>query len=89
MEVNGISYGLRWNAWEWMSLMFISKNVSITMHNLAVPESSDGPYWDIILETVELRTCAANLTFIIEYGVNFIWSYVNFGRICNPIDLSS
>ena len=90
MEVNGIGDGLHWNSWGWMSLMFIiSKIVSISMQNLAVPEASGGSYWASILETVELRTCAAYLTFIIEYVVNFIWSNVNFGKICNPIDLSS
>ena len=70
-------------------MFIILRNKSISMQNLAAPEVSGIPYWGSILETVELTTFAANLTFIIEYGVNFIWSYVNFGRIWNPIDLPS
>ena len=61
-----------------MSLIFIiSKNVSISAHNLTVPEASGDPYWDRILETIELKTCAANLTFTAEYGVSFPHVLVN------------
>ena len=63
--------------------------MSISMQTLAVPDASGSPYWDNILENLQLKTCAANLTFIIEYGINFVWSHVNFGRISNPVDVSS
>ena len=78
MEVNNINDGLRWNSWEWVFI--ILKNISIRMQNLAVPDASGSPYWYNILEKLQLKTCATNLTFIVEYGVTFVWSFVNLSR---------
>ena len=79
---NGRSDGLSSNLWEFMSLIFImSKNISIKEQNFAVPAASGGPYFNKTLLTVELSTCAASLTFIMEYGVSLICSMHNFGSI--------
>ena len=31
------------------------------MQTLAVPDASGSPYWDNILQNLQLKTCAANL----------------------------
>ena len=65
-----------------MSLIFIiSKKISIKEQNFAVPAASDGPYFNITLLTVELSTCAASLTFIMDYGVSLICPMHTFGII--------
>ena len=79
---NGRSDGLSSNLWECMSLIFIiSKNISIKEQNFAVPAASGGPYFNKTLLTMELSTCAASLTFIMEYGVSLICSMHNFGSM--------
>ena len=50
----------------------IPKKLSINKQNFAVPAASGGSYDVSVLLTVELNTWAANFTFVIEYGVNFI-----------------
>ena len=79
---NGRSDDLSSNLWEFMSPIFIiSKNISIKEQNFAVPAASGGPYFNKTLLTVELSTCAASLTFIMEYGVSLICSMHNAGSI--------
>ena len=48
------------------------KGTIINKQNFAVPAASGGLYDVNVLLTVELNTWAANFTFMIEYGVNFI-----------------
>ena len=67
----------------------LSNKLSINKQNFAVSVASGGPYDVNILLTAELNTWAANFTFMIEYGVNFICSYDSFGNICNPHSWSS
>ena len=57
--------------WEFMSLItIISKIISIKKQNFGVPAASGGPYFNGTLLTVERSSCAASLTFIMEYGVS-------------------
>ena len=65
----------------WFSFEFMWPNVTyvhyiketiINKQNFAVPAALGGPYDVIFILTVELNTWAANFTFKIEYGVNFI-----------------
>ena len=49
--------------------------------NFAGLVASGGRYFNKTLLTVELSTCAASLTFIVEYGVSLICSMINFGSI--------
>ena len=89
-ELNGVNAGFRLNQCSSMfSTFMISKNISISKQNWAVPVASGVPYVDRTLLTNNLDICAASLTFIIEYGVNSICSYVIFARICKPYSLSS
>ena len=89
-DVKGARDGFRLYSCDLQSLKFkISKNVSIKEQNFAVSCDSGAPYVDNMLLTEELNTWAANLTFIEEYGVNFICSYERCGSKCNPHYLSS
>ena len=66
-----------------LRMFIISKKPSINKQNFAVPAASGGQYDVNVLLTVELNTWAANFTFMIEYGINFICSYDSFAKICN------
>ena len=85
---------------EWFSFEFIwlndtcvhyIKETIINKQNFAVPAASGGLYDVNVLLTVELNTWAANFTFMIEYGLNFIceseviqinWNLVATGVYC-------
>ena len=67
-----------------LRMFIISKKLSISKQNVAVPAALGGPYEVNVLLTVELNTWTANFTFMIQYGVNFTCSYDSFGKICNP-----
>lgn len=53
--------------------MFVmSKNLSIKSQYLEVSDASNDPYADMTLDTVPLKTCTANLIFVLEYDVNLM-----------------
>ena len=56
-------------------IFMISKILSLKKQNLAVEAATGGSYDANILLTVEPKTLA---------GVNYIFSYSRFGKICNP-----
>ena len=58
-----------------LHLFIISKKISINEQNKA----SGVPYDVNVLLTGKLNTWGANFTFMIEYGVNFIYSFDIFG----------
>lgn len=61
-----------WTLWDLVLRIFVlSKNMSIDKQSLLVPADLDGKN----LLTERFNTCAANSTFITEYGVN--WSVQN------------
>ena len=69
-EVTGARDGFLLNSCDRMLRMFIiSKKLLLTSKTLQYQQLQDVVN---VLLTVELHTWAANLTFIIEYGVNFI-----------------
>ena len=79
---NGRSDGLSSNLCEFMSLISILlKNISIKEQNFTVPAASGGTYFKNTLLAVEIITCKASLTFIMEYGVTLICSMHNLGSI--------
>ena len=55
-----------------LRIFTISKKLSINKQNFAAPAASGDPYDVNVLQTVELNTWAANFTFIIEYGIDFV-----------------
>ena len=55
------------------------ENISIKEPNSAVPTALGGPYFNKLLPAMERKTCAASLTFIVEYGVSLICFMHNFG----------
>ena len=88
-EVTGARNGFLLNSCDRMLRMFIiSKKLLLTSKTLQYQQLQDVVN---VLLTVELHTWAANLTFIIEYGVNFIsesevvqinWNLVATGVHC-------
>ena len=55
------------------------ENISIKEPNSEVPTALGGPYFNKSLPAMELKTCAASLTFIVEDGVSLICFMHNFG----------
>ena len=72
-----------------LRMFIVSNKPSINKQNFAVAAASGGPYDVNVLLTVEPYFWASNFTFMIEYGVSFIYSYDSFGKICNPYFRSS
>ena len=76
MNCNFQMNGFLSNSCDWMLHLFImSKKISINEQNKA----SGVPYDVNVLLTGKLNTWGANFTFMIEYGVNFIYSFDIFG----------
>lgn len=66
-----------WTLWDLVLRIFVlSKNMSIDKQSLLVPADLDGKN----LLTERFNTCAANSTFITEYGVNWYVQNLFLGR---------
>lgn len=71
-----------WTLWDLVLRIFVlSENMSIDKQSLLVPADLDGKN----LLTERFNTCAANSTFITEYGVNWYVQNLFLGRYGDSI----